>query len=88
MYLRRHVGDDHFEERHYVCPLCDLAYCKHEDAMRRHFAKWHPGEPVILQLQSGYYDVHGKIPPNVPPEHYSQKALQHTEVQVGEQTMV
>ncbi len=85
--MKTHVEQSHNRERHYVCPLCDLAYCRHEDAMRRHFFKWHPTETVILQLQTGYRDMHNKKQnqPQLNPEHFNMKALdhQHNEAQVS-----
>ena len=62
-----HVDQHHQSERTYVCPLCELAFCKHEEAMRRHFRKWHPKDPVYLLLQPGYYDVNKQRGEAVPP---------------------
>ncbi len=28
--------------------------------MRKHFQKWHPGQPVMLIMQPDFYDVHTK----------------------------
>ena len=28
--------------------------------MRKHFQKWHPGQPVMLIMQPLFYDVHTK----------------------------
>lgn len=28
--------------------------------MRKHFQKWHPGQPVILMIQPDFYDAHTK----------------------------
>ncbi len=40
--------------------------------MRKHFAKWHPGQEVELRLQPLYYDVHT---PDATQRHLARRAL-------------
>ncbi|XP_074643540.1 uncharacterized protein LOC141900515 [Tubulanus polymorphus] len=54
--METHFYTRHIDEHHYICPLCDLSFCRRSETMLKHFAKWHPGHKVILQRACGYYD--------------------------------
>ena len=65
--IQSHVSLHKDKDRRYVCPLCDLAYCKYADGMVKHFQKWHPNQKVILQYQPDYYDTTKDISMNSTP---------------------
>ena len=52
--LENHARHRHSDLIRFVCPLCNMAYCKYEAAMERHFEKWHPGEHVILKCETTF----------------------------------
>lgn len=72
--VKSHVDEQHLSERTFICPLCELAYCKHEEAMRRHFRKWHPKDPVYLLLEPGYTDINKEPPKESTPIKATQDA--------------
>ncbi|XP_064620341.1 uncharacterized protein LOC135483399 [Lineus longissimus] len=54
--IETHLQHYHEEEYRFICPLCDLAFCKREETMVKHFKKWHPGKNVMFKRAPGYKD--------------------------------
>lgn len=54
--IQRHVMDEHEDDHHLICCLCDMAYCRSMAGLKTHFKRCHPNEKVKGAKTGEYID--------------------------------